>query len=169
MSFSRSPAPTPCQPCSTFVWGPMSVWLGGILLSTSVATPDERAFWKKKKRISPQGAHPTAHTGMRNPGLSRSSRCSRWTRCSSKGSWINSRRVEAVGIDLFLVVLEPLTLQDTEAGLGHGVNARGCHRKEPPCVRSRWSQDQHPGAYVISTILEEGPKPWAQDHFKFKP
>ncbi len=50
MSFSRSPAPTPCQPCSTFVWGPMSVWLGGILLSTSVATPDERAFWKKKKK-----------------------------------------------------------------------------------------------------------------------
>ncbi len=29
----------------------MSVWLGGILLSTSVATADECAFWKKKFRL----------------------------------------------------------------------------------------------------------------------
>ncbi len=44
----RSPAPTPCQPWRNFLCGPMSVWLGGILLSTSVASPDECAFWKKK-------------------------------------------------------------------------------------------------------------------------
>ncbi len=42
----------------TFLCGPMSIWLGGILLSTSVATADECALWKKN---SPQGAHPTEH------------------------------------------------------------------------------------------------------------
>ncbi len=49
----RSPAPTPCQPCSTFLCVPMSVWLGGIWLSTSVATPDECAFWKKIRLKGP--------------------------------------------------------------------------------------------------------------------
>ncbi len=43
----RSPAPTPCQPWSTFLWGPKSVWLGEIWLSTSVATADDLAIWKK--------------------------------------------------------------------------------------------------------------------------
>ncbi len=63
----RSPAPTPCQPWRDFLCGPMSVWLGGILLSTSVAAPDGCAFWKK--RISPQGAHPNVHWSTPTAGM----------------------------------------------------------------------------------------------------
>ncbi len=57
----RSPAPTSCQPCSTFLCGPISVWLGGIWLSTSVAAADECAFWKKRK---PQGVEAFTNDGI---------------------------------------------------------------------------------------------------------